>query len=360
MHISLGARMVAFADWEMPLLYEGIIAEHLYTRRHASIFDTCHMGIFELKGLKAERDLERLLTQAISSLEPGASSYGYLLSEDGGVLDDVICFRRSSNCFWLVVNAGTRSTDAKWIQSHLSTETSFKDYSTYMAKLDIQGPASKEEMEKALGESLPVLDYFHFTDITLRGISCTLSRTGYTGEYGYELFMPAKDVGLFWSLFLAKSQIKPAGLGARDSLRIEMGYPLYGHELKTSRTPVGISRKRFIDFTKKFIGKETVQQEMEAGPAEVMAGLRLQGRMAARTKDPVATKSEIVGEVTSGMFSPSLGSAIALCYVNKEFNETGQELMIHARKNLLPASVVKLPFYKKGTVRKLNKDVCGP
>ncbi len=356
-HVALGARMVDFAGWEMPVLYlpsggqgGGIIKEHIYTREHASIFDTCHMGTFELSGQTAESDLGRLITQSVSSLKIGACSYGYLLADDGGVLDDLICFRRSNDCFWLVVNAGTKSDDAAWIKQHLSAGTSFTDCSSGMAKLDIQGPSSKEQMEQALDIELPNLKYFHFQEITVCGISCTLSRTGYTGEWGYELFLPADQVERIWKKCIEKSDIQPAGLGARDSLRMEMGYPLYGHELGKDRMPVGASGSRFIDMSGPFIGKEVIQRELENGEVRVLVGLLLEGRKSARPHDKVINNNAIAGEVTSGLFSPSLNKAAALAYVDKELSQPGQELEVEVRGKALPVKVEELPFYKKGSV----------
>lgn len=357
-HVAQGARMISFAGWDMPLLYlpagrqgHGIIHEHIHTRKCASIFDTCHMGTFELNGPTAEPDLNRLITQSVSSLKTGACSYGYLLAEDGGVMDDLICFRCSADRFRLVVNAGTKATDSEWIQDHLSEGTSFADYSELTAKLDIQGPCSKEQIEKALDIAVPDLNYFHFADMTIQNVSCTLSRTGYTGELGYELFLPADQVRRFWTVLLEKSDIQPAGLGARDSLRVEMGYPLYGHELSREQTPVCASRARFIAMSKTFIGKKAVQHELDIGPYRVLTGLRLKGRMAARSHDTVMHDHSEAGEVTSGLFAPSLNVAVAMAYVDKALSRPGQELKVRVRGKSLPATVVELPFYTKGTAR---------
>lgn len=363
-HRALRANMISFAGWDMPLLYlpaasyrhgaaerqgRGIIREHRHTREQASVFDTSHMGTFGLAGPTAEADVDRLITQSVASLKTGACSYGYLLAEDGGVLDDLICFRRGPDSLWLVVNAGTRLGDAAWIQSRLSAGTSFDDLSERTAKLDVQGPCSREQLERALDIALPELDYFHFQDITIRDVQCTVSRTGYTGEWGYEWFLPADKVGWFWNLLLERSDIEPAGLGARDSLRVEMGYPLYGHELGPERTPVAASRGRFIDMTKTFVGKEAVQHELEAGTGQVLVGLRLHGRSAARPHDRVMCHGSVKGEVTSGLFSPSLNVAVALAYVDRAYGQPGQELDVQVRGKALRATVAPLPFYTNGS-----------
>lgn len=358
-HVELGANMVSFAGWDMPLLYlpagrqgRGIIQEHQHTREHASVFDTCHMGTFELAGPTAISDVEMLITQSVASLRAGACSYGYVLAEDGGVQDDLICFRRGPDRLWLVVNAGTRQGDAAWIQSRLSAGTSFNDLTERTAKLDVQGPCSKRLIERALDIAFPELDYFHFQDMMIRDVPCTVSRTGYTGEHGYEFFLPADRVGWFWNLLLERSEIKPAGLGARDSLRVEMGYPLYGHELGLDRTPVAASRGRFIDMTKAFVGKEAVMRELESGTDRLLVGLRLHGRQAARPHDTIMSHGSVKGEVTSGLFSPSLNVAVALAYVDKAFSQPGQELEVRVGGKALSATVAPLPFYTNGTARK--------
>ena len=366
-HVALGARMVPFAGWEMPLVYRGIISEHLLTRTQASVFDICHMGEFEIKGATAEADLERLMTLGVTKLKPGACAYGYLLAEDGGVRDDVICFRLGVDRFWLVVNAGTLAGDRDWIRAHLSPRTTFTDLSPAMAKLDIQGPCARAGAEAAFGQALPSLGYFHFQEVTIQDTPCLLSRTGYTGEFGYELYVPANEVPRFWNLLLKSGQILPAGLGARDTLRVEMGYPLYGHELRREWRPptslrygasghlaadvAGASRGRFMDMTKSFIGREAVRRELETGAFRVLVGLLLEGRMAGRAGDPVMKDGVGVGEVTSGLFAPSLNVAVALAYVDQAVSRPGEALAITVRGKSLNARVEALPLYKKGTVR---------
>ncbi|MBU4285548.1 MAG: glycine cleavage system aminomethyltransferase GcvT [Verrucomicrobia bacterium] len=367
-HVALGARMVPFAGWEMPLVYRGIIPEHLWTRAHASVFDICHMGEFGIKGATAEADLERLVTLGVASLKPGACAYGYLLAEDGGVQDDVICFRLGADRFWLVVNAGTLAGDRDWIRAHLSPRTTFTDLSPAMAKLDIQGPCACLSVEAALGQALPLLGYFHFQEVTIQDTPCLLSRTGYTGEFGYELYVPANEVPRFWNLLLKSGQILPAGLGARDTLRVEMGYPLYGHELRREWRPptslrygasghlaadvAGASRGRFMDMAKPFIGREAVRRELETGAFRVLVGLLLEGRMAGRAGDPVMKNGIGVGEVTSGLFAPSLNVAVALAYVDQAVSRPGEALAITGRRKSLNARVEALPLYKKGTARR--------
>ncbi len=309
------------------------------------------MGEFELSGPTAERDLERLLTQRISTLEIGQCRYGYLLRDDGGVLDDLTCYRMGPDRFMLVVNAATTDSDRKWIEEHLSPETRFRDISDDTAKLDIQGPASRSAMEKALGIRLPELKYFRFAPIELNGVSCLLSRTGYTGEWGYELYLPPRSVASFWQAFLNGGTIKPAGLGARDTLRLEVGYPLYGHELSAHQTPVPAARGHFMDMSKDFIGKAAVARDLEKGCAQYLCGLRLDTRRAARAGDSVWRGSQCIGRVTSGSIAPSLGVAVALAYLDADKCQEGNRVEIECHGKRLSATIVSPPFYRHGTAR---------
>jgi len=350
-HVALGARMAPFAGWEMPIQYEGILAEHAHTRKHASIFDTCHMGEFEVQGPNAEADMERLVTQAVSTLKDGQCRYGFLLREDGGVLDDLTVYRKSRGHFFIVVNAATLEQDAEWIRSHLSSDTQFENRSAELAKLDVQGPASRREMERVLETPVPDLKFFRFTEWSPAGIPCLISRTGYTGEWGYELYFPVEHASRVWQRFIERSDVKPAGLGARDTLRLEVGYPLYGNELSAESTPVAATRGMFISMDKYFIGKDAVKRDLEDGVSRYLAALRLETRRAARMHDKVVCDGQEVGDVTSGSLAPSLGTAVALAYVDKEYCAPGTSLEVAVRGQRLPARVVELPFYKEGSAR---------
>lgn len=354
-HVRLGARMAPFGGWDMPIQYDGILAEHETTRTACSVFDICHMGEFELSGPTAEADLERLLTMSVASIAEGQCKYGFLLNEQGGVIDDLTCYRFGPQHFMLVVNAATCASDAAWIQPHLSPATAFHDISAWTGKLDVQGPASRQRLEDAFELVLPDLKYFHFTRVKILGASCLLSRTGYTGEWGYELYMPIETVTAFWDALLARGDIKPAGLGARDTLRLEVGYPLYGHELSTARTPVAAFGKSFVHMDKAFTGRDAVQADLEQGPAQKMTGLRLDTKRAARAGDKIWSGDTVVGEITSGSLAPSLGYAIALAYVNRDTLEAGAPLEVEVKNSRLPARVEPLPFYRHGTARGTGK-----
>jgi len=351
-HVKLGARMAPFGGWDMPIQYEGIIIEHEYTRKVCGLFDICHMGEFELSGATAEQDLERLLTQSISSIAIGQCKYGFLLKDNGGVIDDLTCYRMAADHFMLVVNAGTCAGDAEWISNRLSPGTRFHDISAWTGKLDIQGPESREGLEQAFDVKIPDLKYFHFTRINLLGVSCLLSRTGYTGEWGYELYMPMEATQKFWDKLVAPGRIKPIGLGARDTLRLEVGYPLYGHELSDQQSPVAAFGKNFVDITKDFIGRSGVLRDQEKGTARVLTGLALASKRAARAEDAVWSGGKKVGVVTSGSLAPSLGYAVALAYVDKDVVDVQAPVEIEVKGSRLSATITKLPFYKNGTARR--------
>ncbi len=350
-HVALNARIAPFSGWDMPIEYESILVEHLWTRTEATIFDTCHMGEFSLRGPSAQADLERLLTQNVATLPAGRARYGYLLREDGGCLDDLTCYRFGPDHFWLVVNAGTLASDAEWIRSQLSPRTEFEDLSPRSAKLDIQGPRARVLIEEAFGEKFPDLGYFHFATKRLAGIPTIISRTGYTGEFGYELYLPSNAAVDFWDIITKPGKIKPAGLGARDTLRLEAGYPLYGHELGPDRTPVAATRGQFMDFQKRFTGHDACRRDRDEGCRRYLCGLRLNSKRAARAGDKVLLGAREVGVVTSGAPAPSLNVAIAMAYVDSNETAHGTELEIDARGTRLPAEVVGLPFYQQGTAR---------
>ncbi len=343
--------MAPFSGWDMPIQYDGILAEHFWTRTNTSIFDTCHMGEFELRGPTAGADLERLLTQHVAPLKDGQCRYGYLLREDGGVIDDLTVYRWSQDRFWLIVNAGTREGDADWIRARLSPATTFEDLSPKTAKLDVQGPSARRDLEAALGAAVPELKYFWFGEVNLFGTPCVISRTGYTGEWGYELYFPATETVRVWKALTASGAIKPAGLGCRDTLRLEVGYTLYGHELSGDMTPVSAARGAFIQMKKDFVGKPAVARDLEKGCARYLVGLALESKRAARGHDKVYSGGKEVGVVTSGAIAPSLGYAVAMAYVDSALTVEGTKLDIDVHGKRLPATVVKMPFYTRGTAR---------
>jgi len=342
--------MGEFGGWDMPIQYAGILQEHEHTRKHASIFDICHMGEFELYGKTAQDDLEKLLTCNIRSLKIGQVRYGFMLNEQGGTIDDLTCYRMDEDRYMLVVNAGTAEKDAEWIKSQISSTTIFVDVSDDTAKLDIQGPESRDVLEDVFGCTLPDLGYFRFKEFQALEAGSVLSRTGYTGEFGYEIYLPAEHAIQLWNKLLEHELCEPAGLGARDTLRLEMGYPLYGHELNDIRTPVETSRGMFIDLQKSFIGKAQVTSALEQVKT-VLVGLQFESKRAAREHDKVFSGGIEVGEVTSGSLAPSLGRAVAMAFVKADIADVGNQLDVEIRGKCFDAEIVELPFYKNGSAR---------
>jgi len=349
-HVALGARMAEFGGWDMPIQYEGILAEHEHTRTQTGLFDICHMGELELTGPSAAADLERLLTMNVSTLAAGQCRYGFLLNEQGGVIDDLTCYRLGEERYMLVVNASTAEGDAAWVRQHLSPQTGFADLSDGIAKLDVQGPTSRAELENVFGQKLPDLGYFRAEYVQCLGTEMLVSRTGYTGDWGYELYFPAAEAVRIWRALLANGNIKPVGLGARDTLRLEMGYSLYGHELSLDRTPVATSRGAFIRKEGGFIGEAAVRHDL-AAPREFLVALEFDSKRAARAHDKVFSGGAEIGQVTSGSVSPSLGKAVALAFVAAGCAAVGKVLDVEIRGKLFSAKVVELPFYKNGTAR---------
>jgi aminomethyltransferase len=347
LHVELGARMAPFAGFDMPIQYEGILAEHHATRTAATVFDTCHMGRLLISGPGAGEDLSALLTQEVRSLREGRCRYGFLLREDGGILDDQILYRFGPAEFMLVVNAGTRRKDLQWILAHIGPTTSVRDISESVAKVDVQGPASPGPVSALIDWDAAGLPRFGFRRAPWTGGgTVTVSRSGYTGEDGFELYLPAEHVAAAWRELL-RLGVKPAGLGARDTLRLEAGLPLYGHELTEQITPVEAAMERYASKPSAFIGAEAVRARQSRGAAIRRVGLRTGGRQTARSGNPVLAGSNRVGWVTSGSFAPTLGCSIALAFVETEALRSCARFAIDSGRKVLEADVTPLPFYRR-------------
>lgn len=352
-HVKLGARMVPFAGWNMPVQYkEGILAEHAHTREKVSLFDICHMGEFRVKGAKSAEALDRILARPVADQKVGICRYNFMLNEKGTVLDDLVVYRMADDEFFIVVNAGTRAGDAEQFRKNLPADCSFTDESDDTAKFDLQGPLAVDVIEK-LGfkrESLP--GYFKFIKGTIGGVDCLLSRTGYTGELGFEIYVSASKAVEIWNLLLAQENVKPAGLGARDTLRLEMGYALYGHELNLETTPVeaGYGEMLKLGSGRKFIGSEALESTT---PKKTLVAIELDGRRAAREGSIVRIDGREAGKVSSGTFGPSVGRAVAMAYIYSGFpSAKGTKVSLDAGKASIEGVIGELPFYKNGTARK--------
>ncbi len=348
-HKDHGAQMAEFAGWNMPIQYESILAEHQHTRSAASVFDICHMGQILVRGQDAAKGLALAVTHNLDTLKVGKCRYGFLLNAEGGVIDDLIVYRLGDQHFLLVVNASRTEADYAALTARMPGKgCSVENISAFTGKIDLQGPASLEVLEKTLGEGFHDLGYFSFRHTTFAGASLTVSRTGYTGELGYELYPPRHLVPALWEALLAQENVKPAGLGARDTLRLEAGLALYSHELDTDHTPAESGMAAMLTSEAPYVGKENAGLVR----SRLLIPLALEGRRAARGGDAVvlAPEGEAVGVVTSGSFAPSLGYAIALAFVDAAHAQA-ENFFIQTGKAFLPARRVSLPFYKEGTAR---------
>ncbi len=343
-HQALEARLIEFGGWMMPVQYEGIQAEHVATRKAVTVFDTCHMGRFRFEGSGAIESLSHLLSQDLRTLRDGVCRYGFLLNDDGGVLDDTIVYRFDAEHWMLVVNAGTRAKDRAWITARLAGSVTFEDASDRLGKVDVQGPRSLEVVSTVLGRDLTMLPYFRFVEFTRGKDRLLVSRTGYTGEKGVEIYATADRIGPLWDDLLAAG-VKPAGLGARDTLRLEAGLPLYGHELGEDVTPVEAGMERYAAKSEPFVGREAVLRRLAAGPAKRLCGFKTTGRQAARAGHRVLVAGQEAGVVTSGSFSPTLQCAIGFAYVATPHAPLGTRVTIDTGRAALDAELVQMPLY---------------
>jgi aminomethyltransferase len=347
-HRSRGARMVPFAGYAMPIQYEGIVAEHDWTRAHAGLFDVSHMGQLFVAGDGAEAALEALLPIDLATLDLGALRYSLLLDDHGGILDDLIVARWRQG-FFVVVNGAMKHADIAHMRGGLPAGVTLELLAD-RALLALQGPQAFAALERhATGPwPLSALTFMRGGPFTVAGVDAWISRTGYTGEDGFEISIPATEAERLADLLCAEPEVKPAGLGARDSLRLEAGLPLYGHDLDRQTDPVSAGlawaiarRRRSVGG---FPGHARLTALLAAGPERRRVGLALDGRLPAREGAPVFAGEREVGRVTSGGFSPTLGHPIAMAYVASEQAAQGTPLAIEVRGRRLDANVVSLPF----------------
>jgi aminomethyltransferase len=345
-HVALGARMIDFGGWMMPVQYEGIVAEHQHTRTAVSMFDTCHMGQILIEGPDAEAALAHLLTTKLAGLADGQCRYGFMLNEQGGVIDDLITYQLEAQRFLVVVNAGTREHDLAWIRDHLVGRPTVTDLTFERGKIDVQGPEARQPVEAVLGTDMSDLKYFRSLETTWCDHPVTISRTGYTGEYGFEIYADCSQMPHLWQAFLGAG-VKPAGLGARDTLRLEAGLPLYGHELAETITPAQAGLMRFTADDRPFIGKEALLASRDDGSRHALVGFRIEGRQSARHGHGVLAGETPIGQVASGSFAPTLGISIGTALVERDFATPGTAIAIDNGRKALDAEVVELPFYKR-------------
>src|SRR3712207_981964 len=344
-HKALGARLVDFSGWEMPVQYGGIKAEHQAVRERVGLFDVSHMGEAVFRGPDAERAVQRLVTRDVSRLERGQSGYSAVCYEDGGTVDDVLVYRRPED-FLVVVNAANREKDLDHFRAYTGDlDVEISDETEDWALLALQGPEAAELLQNFTGTDLSDLKYFRFAEGEVAGAKTIISRTGYTGEDGFELYLSSDDAPRVWRE-LIEAGATPAGLGARDTLRLEAGMCLYGNELDPETTPLeaGIGFAVHLDKEEPFVGQEALRREKEEGPRKKLVGFKVEGRGIARHDHPVAVEGETVGTVTSGTQSPTLGEAIGLALVRPGVEDSFDVVI---RERPVPARVAPLPFYKR-------------
>jgi aminomethyltransferase len=347
-HRARGARMVPFAGYSMPVQYEGIVAEHEWTRHHAGLFDVSHMGQLLVSGDGAEAALEALLPIDLSTLELGALRYSLLLGDDGGIIDDLIVARWRQG-FFVVVNGATQHDDIARMRERLPAEVALEHYEN-RALLALQGPEAFTALDRHTTGQWPLsaLTFMRGGPFAVGGVDAWISRTGYTGEDGFEISIPAAEAAGIANLLCGEPEVHPAGLGARDSLRLEAGLPLYGHDLDRATDPVSaglawaIAGRRRVEGG--FPGHARIAAALAEGPARRRVGLSLDGRLPAREGAVVFAGDEEIGRVTSGGFSPTLGHPVAMAYVAAAHASPGTPLAIEVRGRRLEAKVVPLPF----------------
>ncbi len=353
-HLQLGARMVPFAGYEMPVQYTGVIDEIKTVRRDAGLFDVSHMGQVSIRGKNALAEVNKLVTNNVEKLNLGQAQYNMLCNDRGGVIDDLVVYRRSAEEVFICVNASNRHEDVAWMKSKLGAGVEFRDLSDETALLAIQGPKAEAILCKLSNpDKVRNLKYYWATETTVFDRPCYLSRTGYTGEDGFELYLPAKEAAAVWERLLEIGRpdgLAPIGLGARDTLRLEMGYPLHGHELSKDLTPLASGQTWVVKLDKPvpYIGQKALQAEAAAGPEKQLKALLVDDRRIPRAGYRICLEDRtVVGEITSGSLSPHLNQPIALGFVGKRWVDS--KLFVEVRESLIPARVAKLPFVPSHT-----------
>jgi aminomethyltransferase len=342
--------MVEFAGWEMPVQYSGVIAEHVAVRSYAGLFDVSHMGEMVVRGAGAEAFCQRLTANDVGRMQVSQAQYNLILNEQGGVVDDVIFYKRQPDDFLICVNASNSEKDFQWLREHASGEVQVENVSAQYAQLALQGPVAAKILQSLTAIDVAGIKSFYFVQSEVAGTRCLIARTGYTGEAGFELYCSSQDAVELWDDLLdagSPAGLVPVGLGARDTLRLEKAYPLYGHELDDGTTPFEAGLEWVVKFSKgSFIGCEVLLRQKQEGVKRKLIGLELIEPGIARTEYRLLKDGRSVGRVTSGTRSPTLGRAIALGYVAVEEARVENILEVDIRNKPVRAKVVPLPFYR--------------
>ena len=363
-HVQAGGKMVPFAGYLLPVQYEtGVIAEHMAVRTSAGLFDVSHMGEVILKGKDARNNVQRLVTNDCSQMYDGQVKYSPMCNDYGGVVDDLLVYRKKEDEYLIVINAANRLKDVEWMRGHLVGEVEFQDSSDEVAQLALQGPKSKEILCKIAEEVKLPKKYYSFTEhVMVAGISCLVSKTGYTGEDGYELYCSNEAAPKLWDAIVVagndtgtkdvgdgKNHVIPCGLGARDTLRLEAAMPLYGHEMDDSISPLETGLGFAVKLEKEdFIGKAGIISR--GTPRMARVGLTITGRGIAREACPVYIGEKFLGTTTSGTHCPYLGHPVAMAIVPVEHSEVGTLVEVEVRGRRITAEIISLPFYSRTKV----------
>ncbi len=350
-HVRLGAKLVDFSGYEMPLAYEGILVEHRAVRERVGLFDVSHMGEFRVSGPGGAAFVDAMLTNRISSLAPGGALYTPMCNEEGGTVDDLIVYRHAPDDFLMVVNAANIAKDFAWLEARCPTGVTLEDVSDETGLVAVQGPGAAELLDRVGAHQAPLIARYNFASDTVCGSQATVARLGYTGEDGFEVMVAAQDAPVVWRGLLEAGEslgARPAGLGARDTLRFEVCYCLYGHELTESVSPLEAG----IGWTVKlkgrdFIGAQALRRQKSTGIPRRLVGLTMLGRRVPRQGAAVKRDGQVLGQVTSGMFAPSLDKPAALALVREPAVKVGDTVQIDLRGRQYDAKVVDTPFYRR-------------
>jgi aminomethyltransferase len=352
-HVALNAKIIDFGGWAMPVQYTNVIDEHKATRSAAGLFDICHMGEIEVKGPQALDLLQLVLTRNLADQTIGQVKLSALLNEEGGIIDDLTVYKMAENAYMLVTNATPKDRDWQWIKSvqqEKHFDCTLEDISDRTGKLDLQGPLSEQILQKLTDADLKTLRFYHFCESPVAGFPAIISRSGYTGEDGFEIYADANIIGNIWDKLMiagAQSGLKPAGLGARDTLRLEAGMMLNGQDMNESVSPLEVPYSWIIDAHKEFIGKTALIARKNSGSGNKLVGIEMTGRGIARHGYKVFHDQQKLGIVTSGTFSPTLNKAIGLAFVDMAYSAPDTQIIVAIRDTMTPAKIVKLPFYKR-------------
>ncbi len=350
-HKKAGAKLVPFGGFEMPVQYAGIMEEHKTVRNTVGVFDVTHMGEFFARGSNALSFLQKITVNDVSKLSPGKAQYSAMCYEDGGIVDDLLVYMLAENSYMIVVNASNIDKDWEWMKKHCPSDVTFENKSDETALLAIQGPKSLDTLQKLTAVDLASIAYYNFVQGSIAGIDMIISRTGYTGELGFEIYFNVSHADKIWNaIFEAGKEfgIAPIGLGARDTLRLEMGYCLYGNDIDRTTNPLEANLGWITKLNKgDFIAKSVLEKTKSEGVKRKLVGILLNDKAVPRHGYPLMVNGSHIGDVTSGTFSPTLEKGIAMGYVETVHAAAGSKISIDVRGKMVDASVVALPFLKK-------------